>query len=202
MEVTDIHIAPLTPGRWPDLVDLFGPDRGANSGCWCLWPLLRAKDWQVLSREQRKAGLRQRVEAGPAPGLLAYADGQPVGWVAVGPRAGYVRFQLSRTSKPLDKDLEDGPQTPFAITCFYIRAGWRKSGLMGVLGEAAVTHARQAGADAVDACPIDPEKPLQWGEGFVGMASVFRTLGFEEIARRSPRRPLMRLWLDQTQKEA
>ncbi len=32
-----------------------------------------------------------------------------------------------------------------------------------------------------------------WGEGFVGIASVFRKLGFQEIARRTPTRPLMRL---------
>jgi hypothetical protein len=36
---------------------------------------------------------------------------------------------------------------------------------------------------------------LQWGEGFVGIAPLFRDLGFTEIARRSPRRPLMRLVL-------
>lgn len=34
-----------------------------------------------------------------------------------------------------------------------------------------------------------------WGEGFVGITSVFATLGFREIARRSSRRPLMRLVL-------
>ena len=33
------------------------------------------------------------------------------------------------------------------------------------------------------------------GDGFVGIASVFRALGFAEIARRSPWRPLVRLTL-------
>ena len=52
---------------------------------------------------------------------------------------------------------------------------------------------RKKKAKAVDVCPIDTEKPLMWGEGFVGIVSVFRELGFVEVARRSPRRPLMRL---------
>ena len=63
---------------------------------------------------------------------------------------------------------------------------------MKQLAGAAVDFARANKALAVDACAIEPDKPLVWGEGFVGLASVFRALGFSEIARRSPRRPLMR----------
>jgi GNAT superfamily N-acetyltransferase len=79
-----------------------------------------------------------------------------------------------------------------AVTCFYIRSGYRKDGLMARLLEAGVDHVRTQGAAFLDACPIESDKPLQWGEGFVGIASVFRRSGFEEIARRSPKRPLMR----------
>ena len=45
----------------------------------------------------------------------------------------------------------------------------------------------------VEACPIEPARPLIWGEAFVGIASVFRQAGFDEVARRSPTRPLMRI---------
>ena len=81
------------------------------------------------------------------------------------------------------------------MTCFFIRKGFRKSGLMGDLLEAAVDYSRRQGAAFLDACPIESDKPLQWGEGFVGIADVFRRAGFEEIARRSPKRPLMRMTL-------
>jgi hypothetical protein len=64
---------------------------------------------------------------------------------------------------------------------------------MGRLAEAAIAFARQNGASAIEACPIDADRPLIWGDGFVGVSSVFTALGFREIARRSPRRPLMRL---------
>ena len=64
---------------------------------------------------------------------------------------------------------------------------------MQTLAKAAADYARKQGAAAVEACAIEPDKPLQWGEGFVGLATVFRRLGFDEVARRSPKRPLMRL---------
>jgi len=187
-----IAFQPLTPDRWEDLVDLFGPERGASSGCWCMWPFLRARDWQALSRGDRRDALLAKVEEGPAPGLLAYRGGLAIGWIASGPRERYIRFQLGKTSRPLESDTAERMRATHAVTCFYIRAGYRKSGLMGQLLEAGIDHARLQGAAYLDACPIDPEKPLQWGEGFVGIADVFRRSGFEEIARRSPRRPLMR----------
>ena len=66
---------------------------------------------------------------------------------------------------------------------------------MKVLANAAIAYARSKRARALDACPIEADRPLMWGDGFVGIASVFCDLGFTEIARRSPRRPLMRLTL-------
>lgn len=187
-----LQIHPLTSERWEDLVDLFGPERGASSGCWCMWPFMRGKDWKALSREERRDAFESKVTRGPAPGLLAYRDGMAVGWVALGPREQYVRFQLGKTTRPLDTDTGELIGATHAITCFYTRSGYRKTGLMSRLLDAAVEHAGSQGARILDACPIETDNPLQWGEGFVGFAPVFRRNGFEEIARRSPRRPLMR----------
>ncbi len=198
MTAASAEIHPLTPDRWSDLVDLFGPERGANSGCWCMWPFLRGKDWNALSRDERREAFKAKATDGPAPGLLVYRDGQAVGWVALGPRENYVRFQLSKVTRPLESDDRELIRSTFAITCFYVRSGYRKSGLMSELLAAGVDHAVERGAKVVDACPIDTDRPSQWGEGFVGFTPVFRHGGFEEIARRSPRRPLMRRYLSTT----
>jgi len=73
--------------RWDDLVTLFGRG-GANSGCWCMWWRLRAKDWSAgagaaahdpIAREQGRVRGSRRP-AGEPTGLLAYDDGVPVGW--------------------------------------------------------------------------------------------------------------------------
>jgi GNAT superfamily N-acetyltransferase len=187
-----VHIQVATPERWADLVDLFGPERGASGGCWCMWPFLRGKDWKAMTREERRDAFQQKVDAGPAPGLLAYRGSLAVGWIALGPRSQYLRFQLGKTSQPLPEDSEQAIETTHAVTCFYIRKGHRGTGLMSLLLDAAIAHARAQGARQMDACPMESDKPLQWGEGFVGIADVFRRAGFVEIARRSPKRPLMR----------
>jgi len=186
-------IHPLTPERWLDLVDLFGPERGANSGCWCMWPRILRSEWNTLGKDGRKRRFSGIVKKGPPPGLLAYEGDVAIGWVAVGPRSSVMRFDTGRNSRPLEEATDPDPDRTYAITCFYIRTGHRKQGLMQKLAEAAAKHARKQGAAAVEACAIEPDKPLQWGDGFVGLATVFRRLGFDEVARRSPKRPLMRL---------
>jgi predicted GNAT family acetyltransferase len=188
--VSRFTVRPLTPSRWPDVEDLFGPDKGANSGCWCMWPRLTAADFQAMSKDRRKKAFRSCVAKGPVPGLLLYEHGQAIGWVAVSPRENVIRFEKAKTSA-----LEQGKDPPehYAITCFYVRTGHRKRGLMTDLAKAAIAYAKRRKAKAIDVCPIETDRPLMWGEGFVGIVSVFRDLGFEEVARRSPRRPLMRL---------
>lgn len=75
----EIRFRPLTPERWDDLVALFGP-RGACAGCWCMWWRLPHAAWQRGKGAGNRRALRRVVATGPPPGILAYADGQPVGW--------------------------------------------------------------------------------------------------------------------------
>ena len=95
------------------------------------------------------------------------------------PRDEVVRFARAKTSE-LEPELN--PAKHYAITCFYVRTGHRKRGLMTDLAEAAIDYARKKKAAALDVCPIDTDKPLMWGEGFVGIVSVFAKLGFKEVA--------------------
>src|SRR6185295_6399756 len=113
-----------------------------------------------------------------------------IGWVAVAPRTDVIRFEKAKAS---ELELGKNPKKHYAITCFYVRTGHRKRGLMSDLAQAAIDYARKKKATAIDVCPIESDRPLMWGEGFVGIVSVFQELGFKEVARRSPRRPLMRL---------
>jgi GNAT superfamily N-acetyltransferase len=187
MSRDDLDIVPATAERWHDLEALFGPERGASSGCWCQWTRIRRPEWTALGRDGRKQRLQAEVESGLAPGLLAYRDGRPVGWCAIAPRPATAKFNASRITGP------EGPDAGvWAITCFFIATGERRQGLMARLIEAACRHAFAAGASAVEACPIEPARKLSWGEGFVGIASTFAAAGFVEVARRSPARPLMR----------
>ena len=94
------EIRSVTPERWRDLERLFGP-RGAYSNCWCMWWLLRRRDFRAFSGEERKAALRSWVRSGAEPGLLAYRGGKPVAWCALAPRSEYAALAASRKLKPV-----------------------------------------------------------------------------------------------------
>jgi hypothetical protein len=59
---------------------------------------------------------------------------------------------------------------------------------------AAIEYARAAGAPALEAYPLDGA--LSPSATSTGYASTFTMVGFSEIARRSPERPIMRIQLD------
>jgi GNAT superfamily N-acetyltransferase len=180
-------IQPLTPDRWDDLVDLFGPERGASSGCWCMWWRMPRAEWNSVPRTDKRDRFHALVDAGPPPGVLAYQGGEAVGWCAIGPRETLPQMNRSRVASPFG--AVDGV---WAVNCFYVRAGHRGGGMMRTLLDGALRFAAGEGAEIVEACPIEPVRKLMWGEGFHGIASVFRAAGFKEVARRSPTRPLMR----------
>ncbi len=183
-----IEVHPLTPARWPDLERLFGAN-GACGGCWCMWWRLSRPEFDAGKGEGNRAALERHVRAGNVPGLLAYAGGEPVGWIALEPRAAYSRLARSRTLAPVD----DAPV--WSVTCFFVARPWRRRGLTRRLVEAAADHARRAGAPALEAYPVDTAKRLGDASMYHGAASTLRALGFEEIARRTPTRPVMRLKL-------
>jgi ribosomal protein S18 acetylase RimI-like enzyme len=186
----DLVIVPVTPDRWRDLEKLFGPDRGANSGCWCMWWRLTRAAWQRMPKAERKARFRRVITKGPPVGLLALRAGEPVGWVQVAPRSATPTFNTSPVAAPIRPD--DDPDQVWAITCFYIAARGRRTGVANALAAAAVEHAFREGAAAIETCPKEPEGRAG-GELFMGTPSVFRRLAFREVARRTPARPLMRL---------
>jgi ribosomal protein S18 acetylase RimI-like enzyme len=186
----DLVIVPATPERWRDLEKLFGPDRGANSGCWCMWWRLTREAWRQMSKAERKARLRKVVTQGPPVGLLALRDDEPVGWVQVAPRRATPTFNTSPVAAPADP--QDDLDQVWAITCFYIAAAGRRSGVAHALAQAAVQHAFAQGAVAIEACPKEAGARAS-GDLYMGTPSIFRRLAFREVARRTPVRPLMRL---------
>jgi hypothetical protein len=83
-----LRFAPLTPARWDDFVELFGP-RGACGGCWCMWWRVERKDYRAGQGSLNKRCMKKIVDSGKPPGLLAYQGRRAVGWIAIAPRADY-----------------------------------------------------------------------------------------------------------------
>jgi len=184
-------ILPLTPERWPDFEDLFGK-QGACYGCWCTYFRLPPAARRQSDRQRNKDHIRERIMAGPPPGLLAYADGRAVGWMQIGPRADVPEWNnAGRVSSPLVPDDAADPSV-WAISCFFLRASARGRGLTHRLVAAGIGFAREAGARVLEACPIDQSKDTRSVGLFVGSIRVFEKAGFSAVANRKVGRPLMR----------
>lgn len=179
----NLEIRPLTPQLWPALADLFGP-LGACNGCWCMYGRIGAA-YRKRPREQNKAAFRKIVKRGPPPGLLAFDGDLAVGWCQLTPRDAVPHFDyLWRLKRADDVSV-------WCISCFYVRIGYRRVGVNTALIQAAIQHAKKAGAPALEAYPFDRRvSPSSTSTGF---ATTFERLGFHTIARHSPERPIMRL---------
>ncbi|MGV2980623.1 N-acetyltransferase family protein [Camelimonas sp. ID_303_24] len=177
---------PATASTWPLLEDLFGPNRGADSGCWCMWWRVSRSVFDAMGKAQRKAALRELCNGGDEPGILAVSNDKALGWCAVAPRSSYPVLQRSRVARPIDASREG----IWFISCLYVRVGFRRGGLTKQLIEAAVEYAFEQGASCVEACPTKARGAD--ADRFVGTAATFQACGFTEIARRSPNRPLVR----------
>ena len=166
-----MEIHPLTPERWDDLVRVFGPN-GARGGCWCMAWRLTSTQSSRSDASARQEGLKALVDGGTPTGLLAYLDGEPVVWCSVAPRATFGRLVRSRTLLPVD----DKPA--WALTCFFIRRGFRRKGIAKALLQAAVAYAAAHGAAALDAYP---DRNTHTKPGSRGGIPLFRAAGFEEV---------------------
>jgi GNAT superfamily N-acetyltransferase len=186
-----IEVVPATADRWPDVDTIFGGPGAAH--CWCMAYRLYGGDPRTKTFEARREHLRELTAGHPPPGMLAYLDGEPAGWLGFGPRPALHRMAHSRTIPTVD----DVPV--WSIVCFLIRTGYRRRGVARALLGGIVEYAREAGAPGLEAYPVDPEgSRVNTSFGFVGFTSMFETVGFERVLMtdsHSDRRPrwLMRL---------
>ncbi len=179
------RIVPVTPERWHDLERLFGP-KGACAGCWCMFMRLPLAEFRRGKGDGNRRALRARVAERP-PGLLAYAGDEPVAWVAVAPREEYARLANSRVLAPVEGERV------WSSPCFYVRASHRGAGLSLALLEAAAAYAAKHGAGALEGYPsVNRSERQPAAFVWTGFESTFRHAGFQEIARRSPTRPILR----------
>jgi ribosomal protein S18 acetylase RimI-like enzyme len=192
IDAAQLVVEPATPPRWPDTERVFGA-RGDPARCWCQWFFAGADVSTGAAGANRKA-LHAQVQAGPPPGVLAYVDGEPVGWAAVAARPGYSRLARSQVLRGSGAEEFADPGV-WAVTCFVVRVGFRRRGVAGALLDGAVAHARAGGARVVEAYPVDvaAKGSASSAELYHGPLSTFLAAGFREVRRAHPARPVVRL---------
>ncbi|NUP48773.1 MAG: GNAT family N-acetyltransferase [Catenulispora sp.] len=192
-----ITVVPANQAAPEDLRAVFG-ERGVPHDCQCQWFKLMRPEWRASSQEERAAMFAEQTHCGEpeatSTGLVAYLDGEPVGWCAVEPRTEYPRLQALRVPWTGREEDRDDPGV-WAVTCFVVRTGFRRRGVSRALTAAAVGHAREHGARAVEgyALAVEPGKEVAWNELYVGAQSVYEDCGFREVSSPTLRRRVMRI---------
>jgi GNAT superfamily N-acetyltransferase len=184
-----MELRAVTGDDLTDLARLFDTS-GTLTGCWCTFFLLSGKEfgagWGATNRSRFAAFAAVAKEP---MGLLAYREGEPVGWCATGPRSRYGRVLRSPLMKGREV-TEDG--SVWLVPCFYVRRDDRRTGVTRALLRAAVDLAASHGATAIEGLPLASGGRHPSAEAYVGTEEVFAACGFQATNRPSLRRLVMR----------
>ncbi|MEZ5411604.1 MAG: GNAT family N-acetyltransferase [Acidimicrobiales bacterium] len=170
-----IEVRPATV--FEDVKAVLGPKRPDANVCWCLsYRLTSSRENRELEGPARGERVRLLVQQNPPPGVLAYDNGEVVGWAAVHPRAD-TSFARSRKIPHVDNlDV-------WSVWCIRVRPGHRKTGVSHHLLAGAVAFARQNGAVAIEGYPLDNNKArIDTTMAYVGTMALFEKAGFEKVA--------------------
>jgi GNAT superfamily N-acetyltransferase len=177
---------PVTKENWKDFEKLFG-EKGACAGCWCMYWRMKRKDYDAQRGSGTKRKMKNLINNGIVPGILAYDSNIPIGWCSVAPRED---FQVLENSRVLER-IDDKPV--WSVVCFFINKDYRKKGLSVELLNAAKKYVKNNKGKIIEGYPVEPKKGKTADVfAWTGLASAFRKAGFKEIIRRSETRPIMR----------
>lgn len=202
-------IVPANEARWEDLQTVFGA-RGAAAFCQCQrFKLAPREAFRSFPVEERARRLRVQTncghpEAETTSGLVAYLENEPVGWCAVEPRPAYTGLVRNQRVPWQGRNEDKADESVWAVTCVFVRAGFRRRGIAYALARATVDFARQRGAHALEAYPMltQPGQTIMWDELHVGPRSIFAAAGFAEVSHPTPRRLVMRIDFELAGREA
>jgi GNAT superfamily N-acetyltransferase len=173
-----LSFKPVTTSSWPDFEALF-ESMGAPKYCWCMaWREI--EDRSGASPKERKAAMHARVKKRVPIGILAYQDGEPVGWCSVAPRD---------TLLKMSPDQDAAETGVWSVVCFFVKRDRRGERLSEKLLDAAVELAFQRGAKAVEGYPVAKGSPSY---RFMGYLPLFKGRGFKETGRAGSRRHVVR----------
>ena len=184
MDIRPADFGKLGVGRNP-----FG-DHGACGGCWCMYWRLPAREFKMARGEQNHQKFKRLAQIGEPQGILAISEGKAIGWCAFSPRSEYRRLENSRILKPIDDTKV------WSIVCFFIHPKFRRKGVQKFLIKESIVQAKNCGASILEAYPHElTNKSAPDLFIYTGVVSAFLANGFQEVARRSSSRPILRKYL-------
>jgi GNAT superfamily N-acetyltransferase len=169
-----IEVRPAT--EFEDVKAVVGPKRPDANVCWCLSYRIPSKQNLELHGPARGELVKELVAQDPPPGVLAYDDGEVVGWAAVHPRSD-TSFARNRRIPNVD-DLD-----VWSVWCIRVRPGHRGKGISHHLLAGAVAMARAYGAPAIEGYPVNNNgDKVDLTMAYVGTRKLFERAGFVKAA--------------------
>jgi GNAT superfamily N-acetyltransferase len=193
----ELTVVPANQATWEDLQTILGT-RGTGARCQCQrYKLHRLESFGSFPVEERAQRLREQTDSGnpgsgTTSGLVAYLDGEPVGWCAVEPRTAYEGLVRNNRVPWQGREEDRTDDTVWAVTCLFTRAGYRRRGISRALAQAAVSFARDRGARALEGYPMTTTDAIA-EELHVGTRTTFAAAGFTEVSAPTQRRVVMRI---------
>jgi ribosomal protein S18 acetylase RimI-like enzyme len=176
-KVGEVEVHDVTPDRIADYQAFFDHDAfrdyPAWQSCYCMETHQTQTDeeWAARTATDNRRDMTAMISEGKVTGLLAYADGKPVGWCNYGEttRLGGVMHKLG-----LSAPEQEGVGS---VACFVIAAPYRGHGIASRLLDAAVERLRKRGVRVVEAYPHHSEDSAQGN--YRGPLGMFLRAGFE-----------------------
>jgi ribosomal protein S18 acetylase RimI-like enzyme len=148
-------------------------------GCWCMY----WRDRAFEHGEPKKRAMEELVRSGREPGLLAYDEGEPVGWISLGPRQDFSALLASPQYRPQEAG---GGGAVWSLVCLTVDRNARRQGVARELLAAAVEHAFAHGASSLEAYPHKTERV-----NYMGHVELLESAGFVPV-RETGKRIVMR----------
>ena len=188
----DVRVLPATEAGWAAVDTVMQADASSRN-CLCQFHILENADARRTTRESRRDLLREQVRSlDPPRGLVAFGADAPVGWCGVEPRVRVRHVLASRLVRAHSPYAADDPGV-WAIYCILVPPARRRAGVGAALLTAALDHALEHGATALEAYPVDTSR--RGGElpaGFsTGTVAMFDRHGFAAVAALPSARTLM-----------
>ncbi len=185
--MTAFEFHSVTPERLNDL-SRFSESHGKFRYCSCMRWRMRSTDFQHSITEQRVAALDAAVQQNLPVGILAYANGDPVGWCSVAPREMYAALERYKALPRLDD------QPVWSIVCFFVDSRYRRQGMTLGLLKAAVEYTCSRGAQIIEGYPVEADARLYQ---YMGSLAAFKKAGFRDVTPPGKTRRVMRYFVQE-----
>jgi ribosomal protein S18 acetylase RimI-like enzyme len=172
-----IHVEDVTPDRLDDYQSFFDHDAfrdyPAWQSCYCMETHRTQTDeeWAVRTAKDNRRDMTGGIEKGDVTALLAYVDGNPVGWCNYGEST-----RLNGVMHRFGLNVAE-QQGVGSLACFVIAAPYRKHGVASALLDAAIERLRARGARVAEAYPARGSDSAQGN--YRGPLQMFLRAGFE-----------------------